>query len=325
MPRWLLLLTIPLLAQDHGYTYYLSGSAADARTTTRPGFLLAGGGKDNAQAFRWLIQRSGGGDLVILRASGSDAYHPFAAELDPLDSAETIVFRSATAAHDPFVLERIRQADAIFLAGGDQWNYYRYWTGTPLAREVNAAIARGVPIGGTSAGLAVLGQYGFTAQHDSVTSATALANPLDKKIALAADLFRIPALACTITDSHFAQRDRLGRLLVFLARIQGDGQCPAVQGIGIDERTVVLLEPDGTARVVGEGAAYFLKLTARADLPRGAPARMPEVSAARVAAGGVFHLSDWHQQNSAGGYRLAVEQGRVVNRTHPKASPYHQP
>lgn len=319
MPRWLLLLTIPLLAQDPGYTYYLSGSAADARTTMRPGFLLAGGGKDSVEAFRWLIEHSGGGDLVILRASGTDAYHSFAAELGPLDSAETIVFRSAAAAQDPFVLERIRQADAIFLAGGDQWNYYRYWTGTPLAREVNAAIARGVPIGGTSAGLAVLGQYGFTARHDSVTSATALANPFDKKIAIAADLFRIPALACTITDSHFAQRDRLGRLLVFLARIQGEAQCPVVQGIGIDERTVVLLEPDGTTRVIGEGAAYFLKLTARADLPR-----LPDVDAARVAAGGVFHLREWRSQNSVG-YRLAVEAGRVVNRTHPGAGTYNQP
>ena len=315
-----MLLALPAFAQhDAGYTYFLSGSAADAQTKTRPGFLLAGGGKDNIEAFRWLLERSGGGDLVILRASGSDAYHPFVAELASLDSAETIIFHNAAAAQDSFVLERIRQADAIFLAGGDQWNYYRYWQNTPVAREVNAAIARGVPIGGTSAGLAVLGQYGFTAEHDTVTSATALANPFDAKVSIGVDLFGIPVLACLITDSHFAERDRLGRLLVFLGRIGAMGQCPRVQGLGIDERTVVLVEPDGTARVVGPGAAYLLRLTTAADLKPGVPARMTGVQAFRFTAGGMFRLGG---ELPADAYELAVEAGRVENRTRSGSGPY---
>jgi hypothetical protein len=76
MLRCFLLFAIPLLGQpERSFTYYLSGSAADARTTTKPGFLLAGGSQDNPEAFRWLLERSGGGDLVILRASGADGYH----------------------------------------------------------------------------------------------------------------------------------------------------------------------------------------------------------------------------------------------------------
>ena len=324
MPRWLLFSALAVCASAQprtSFTYYLSGSAADVRPATRPGFLLAGGGTDNVEAFRWLLERSGGGDLLILRASGSDAYHPFSAELAPLDSAETIIFRSAAAAHDPFLIERIRQADAIFLAGGDQWNYYRYWRNTPVAREVNAAIARGVPVGGTSAGLAVLGQYGFTAEHDTVTSAAALADPYDAHVSLEADLFRIAPLACTITDSHFQQRDRLGRLIVFLARLRDLGECSTVQGIGIDERTAVLLEADGKARVVGEGSAFLLRLTGGEKLKRGSAAQIGPVQALRLPAGARFDLKS---QLPGGAYELTVEAGRVKNLTRPAAGPYGQ-
>lgn len=313
MLRWFLLLAVPLLGQpERSFTYYLSGSAADAQTTTKPGFLLAGGGKDNPAAFRWLLERSGGGDLVVLRASGADGYHLFAAELVGLDSVETIVFHSRAAAQDAFVLERIRHADAIFLAGGDQWNYYGYWRDTPVARAVNAAIARGIPVGGTSAGLAVLGEYGFTAEHDTVTSAVALADPFHAKVGVAGEFFRIPALACTITDSHFSQRDRLGRLVVFMARIHTEQRCAQVQGLGVDERTALLLEPDGRGLVVGEGAVHWLRLKT-AELKQGQPAQIARLEAAALAAGRTLDLSG----PLPGGYGLTVEAGRLMKSVKP--------
>jgi cyanophycinase len=221
-----------------------------------------------------------------------------------------IIFHSRAAAEDAFVIERIRQAEAIFLAGGDQWNYYRYWHDTPVAREVNAAIARGVPVGGTSAGLAVLGQYGFTAEHDSVTSAVALADPFHLKVSVTADLFRIPALACTITDSHFTQRDRLGRLVVFMARIHAERRCAQVQGVGIDERTVLLLEPDGRGRVVGAGAVHWLRLQA-AEIKKGQPAHVARVEAVSLPAGRTLDLKG---TLPPGGYELSIASGRLLRR-----------
>jgi cyanophycinase len=52
-------------------TYFLTGSAADAHATTSPGYVLMGGGKDVDSAFQWLIRKSGGGDIVVIRASGA--------------------------------------------------------------------------------------------------------------------------------------------------------------------------------------------------------------------------------------------------------------
>lgn len=42
-----------------------------------------------------------------------------------------------------------------------------------------------------------------------------------------------PSMKGVITDSHFRARDRLGRLLVFMARILQDQGVDQVKGIGI--------------------------------------------------------------------------------------------
>src|SRR5690606_29240729 len=51
------------------------GDTADIKTNTQGGVVLMGGGTDVDAAFQWMIARSGGGDAVIIRASGTDAYN----------------------------------------------------------------------------------------------------------------------------------------------------------------------------------------------------------------------------------------------------------
>ncbi len=134
------------------YKYFRAGSPADVATATQAGFALMGGGSDLDEAFRWLCNRAGGGDFLVLRATGDDDYNPYIQPLCKQNSVATLILPNREAANDPFVAETIAHAEAIFIAGGDQANYIRYWTGTPVQREINSAIARGVPIGGTSAG-----------------------------------------------------------------------------------------------------------------------------------------------------------------------------
>ncbi len=68
-----------------------------------------------------------------------------------------------------------------------------------------------------------------------------------------------PLLADVIADTHFVKRNQLGRLLVFMARILEDGWTKQVRAIAVEENPAVLIEPDGTAYVVGHGPAYFLQ------------------------------------------------------------------
>lgn len=223
--------------------------------------MLEGGAEDVEDAWRWFLERAGHGDIVVLRATPDEGYDEWLRELASLRSFRTLQLTDAAAAEDPFVIGSIEDADGLFIAGGDQFDYIRVWTGTPIQRAVNAAMATGVPVGGISAGLSVMGGFPFTAQCDTVTSEQALADPFDDRVRLARDFLGVPGLEATITDSHFSERARLGRLLTFMARALTEGWADEVRGIGIDEGTALLVEPDGTATVTGAGAAWLLRMT----------------------------------------------------------------
>jgi cyanophycinase len=208
----------------------------------------------------------------------------------------TLVISSAQGADAAFVSQHIRNAHAIFISGGDQSNYVKFWTGAATQREINAAIARGVPLGGISAGLAVQGQFVFSALRDTVTSEEALVNPFDPKITLDRNFLSIPALAGIITDSHFSARQRMGRTIVFLSRIVQGGWATPARAIGIDEATAVVVDAKNHATVMGKGAAWFIELDHAPELC--APGKPLTVRSVRVyelpaGPGSTFDLSRW--------------------------------
>ena len=282
-----LLLLMSALAAEPDYVYERAGNEADVVTALKGGVVLMGGGKDVAEAFAWMLERSGGGDFLVLRAAGTPAYNSFVLQQGQANSAATLILKTREASSDPYVLERIRQAEAIFLAGGNQWNYIRQWKGTPLATALQERIAQGVPIGGTSAGLAVLGQHYFAAEHDTVTSAEALGDPFHAKATLGQDFLKVPHLEGLITDSHFMARQREGRLMAFITRLNA-------RGLGIDEATAVLLEPNGHSRVVGKNSAHFYSPSAEeAICLAGQPLQVTGIRVLRVKAGQPFDFATW--------------------------------
>jgi cyanophycinase len=328
---WAALAAICISAGAQGqkaYQYFRVGAAADLVAKPRAGFALMGGGTDLDEAFRWMCERAGGGDFLVLRAAGTDAYNPYVAGLEDgkdcrLNSVATLVIPDKAAANDPFVAEAIAHAEAIFIAGGDQANYIRYWTGTPVQAGINAAIARGVTVGGTSAGLAVMGEWVYSAEGDkpgdpNLDSSTALMNPLGPRVTLVRGFLEIPVLKGIITDSHFVKRDRMGRLLVFLARIGDSGRLR--RGIGVDEKSAVLIDGDGHASVVGNGDAYFVD-TQRVlvSVMKDMPLSLVGAAVLKVAPGHTFNLETWRGDGTD--YVLSVEKGKVRS-TQPRNSIY---
>jgi cyanophycinase len=272
----LLLLTasgaLPCSAQTtkstgEGYTAYSLPAKLPAPITT-PTYmaLLLGGHGDVDEATREFCAHSGGGDLVVLRATEADEYNSEFHEICPGNSVTTLVITSRDGANAKLVAEKLRAAHAIYVAGGDQSNYVRYWTHTPVQEIINSAVARGVPIGGISAGLAVQGEFVFSSMIDTITSPEAMANPYEPLMSLNRDFLAEPGMKGIITDSHFSERERLGRSIAFMSRIIQDGWASSVHGIGIDETTAVVLEPDGQARVLGKGSAYFMTLDHPAEV-----------------------------------------------------------
>ena len=303
------------------YEYAVTGSPTDIVRPTTAGYVLMGGGTDVDEAMRWLIARSGGGDILVLRATGTSAYNPYIAGLGTVNSAATLILKAREASADPFVLDKVQHAEAIFLAGGDQSDYVTMWKDTPLEDAIRAAAARGVPVGGTSAGLAVLGQFVYAALNASAVSATVLANPYDSSVTLDRGFLDLPGLEGLITDSHFVTRDRLGRLVTFLGRLLQDGWTTDARAVGIDERTAVLVDAAGRATIVGSGAAYFLRSAGRpASCEPGTSLRIDAVDVYKASGTATFDLRAW---SGAGGtpYRVSAAAGAITS-TQPGGSPY---
>ncbi|MFZ0277847.1 MAG: cyanophycinase [Candidatus Sulfotelmatobacter sp.] len=323
-PRYLfltLLLTLVLCASavSHAaeFKYIRQGSPQDAQTRTEAGIAMMGGGNDLDEAFRWLCAKARGGDFLVVRAHGGADYNPYVAGLCQMNSVATLVIPNRKAAQEPRVAEIIGQAEVIFIAGGDQSRYVNFWKGTPVEDAINAHVAAGKPIGGTSAGLAVLGQFVYGCLEDKpndadLSSREVLADPYIKRVTVVRDFLKVPALENILTDSHFATRDRMGRSLGFLARIVQDGWSRAPREIAIDEKSALLVEAGGRAKVVGTGlGVYFLQVTDSPEVCKpGQPLTLRNVAAYRVPTGAGFDVRDWSGDGGEA-YSISVERGQI--------------
>ena len=248
---------------------------------TRPGTILMGGSTDVDAAFAWHIARAGGGNFLVLRESGTDAYNNYilavAHECSRIEAVATLILKTKEAGSDDMVLTKVGLADAIFFAGGDQSKYVDRIQGSPLESLLKLQ-GKAISIGGTSAGNAIQGHdiyTGLDALGPAATSDACLANPYTPSLGpgalVSAILAQQPILdADVIMDDHFVARDRMGRLITFLARLFiENGGSP--RGIGVDERTALLVDSNGRVAIVGDGTAYFCEIlgdvTCEADVP----------------------------------------------------------
>ena len=342
------------------YSYFVTGNpnavvtAPPSRPT--PSFVLMGGGPDVDPAFRWLIKRAGivpgsGGRFVVIRATGSDGYNPYIYYSDEalstsdtvadmwvggaslgLTSVETLVIPSVKAANNDAVNAIVSKANVVFIAGGDQSHYIRFWKGTLLEQTLMALMKKNVPVGGTSAGLAVLGQFDYSALYKSATSEAAMLDPYYKDItfdpsplSLQGGFIAPPALESLIFDSHFDSRDRMGRFISFISRIVAPtlapngslgcsgGVLPAsssgnktARGIGISVETALLVQGNGdgnpvtatrvsNASTTTESAVYFVRPSVAPSVckPR-MPLTISTVEVRKLSdSNTVFNLTDW--------------------------------
>lgn len=136
----------------------ITGDTTDVQVPTVNAYVLGGGSTDVKEALLWMIERAKGGDVVIIRASGATGYNDFIYGLGGVNSVETLLINSRELALHPSTAARIRQAELLFIAGGDQGNYVKFWQDTPVEDAINYLIhVKKAPVGGTSAGCAVLG------------------------------------------------------------------------------------------------------------------------------------------------------------------------
>ena len=312
------------VARHAHYDYFAVGDTAAPRAkhTELVVALMGGGGRLDA-AFRALGNAAGHGHIVILRAVSDGSFDPddgdygrsFMTDWGPVRSARTLVFHDREASYDPEVLATLRAADGIFLAGGDQANYVRYWKGTPVQELLNAHVRAHRPIGGSSAGLAILGNYSYTSlDGGSLESRIALSDPYGPAVTLDTDFLHVPGLEGLITDTHFSARSRLGRLITFVARLDATFPAARLCGLGVDEASALLVDAKGIGRLAdgSAGSAWLVTIGKRGPVPAGQPLAVEAVDLVRLDAGSRIDVR--RRQVSASAERRidAVHDGHVA-------------
>ena len=217
-------------------------STAGSTDDPRPGTLVVvGGGGTPPAVLARALQLAGEGDVsvaVIPFASGREDRGDGAVQMwleAGASSAVNIEDDPATAG------DVIETADIVWMIGGDQ-NRLVEWLGTSgMLPAFQRRWSTGGIFGGTSAGAAVMTERMLTGEADleSLRAATTVTAP---GFNLWADV---------IVDQHFVARRRNNRLLSAVL----DG--PHEIGIGIDERTAVIVHPGNRCEVLGEGSVVI--------------------------------------------------------------------
>ena len=307
-------------AADAVETRYLTGSAADVRPRLHgPAYHLQGGGTDVAAAMQWMIDEVRGCtacatklDVVVLRSSGADGYNDFIYKMNGVDSVETLVIKDRADSDSAAVVKTVSDAEVVFFAGGDQCNYVRYFKGTGVERAVERVHARGGGVGGTSAGLAIMGDVAYDAcSGGSAQSKEVLLDPYHKDVTFTYDFFDWPVLRGVITDTHFVERDRMGRTLVFVARQLKDTRYRRITALAVERETSVVADRRGRARVMGKGPVYLVLGDHAPEVCEpGRPLTYSNYKLWKLASGATLDL---RHLPTAGFYTVSVREGKILS------------
>ncbi len=272
----------------------LTGLILIAASARADGALVIAGGAlkpDNAAVVEAFIDRAGGPEAAkIAVVSGASGYPSGSAEsaaamfarygVDPerieavrlavMDDPDTDGLDESAwdaNADAPEEIVRIEQASGVWFTGGDQARLSTLLvaedgTDTPMLAALRARLGAGAVIGGTSAGAAMMSPVMIArgAALPALLEAPVIVRPGDaypdtERLTLAAGLGFFPY---GLTDQHFGERARLGRL-ARAAAMQVEG---LRLGVGVDENTALIVDL-ATDEAIVRGAGAVTILSAR--------------------------------------------------------------
>ena len=301
----------PIHAGNHsGYQFYhKSGSSSadwvDQQATGLGGLMLVGGGTHPVGAYSWFGDQAAHGDIVVIAGNknstdleiavnalfnefgGAHAVDGFSFNCASDNSTLTaealaVALNQQGLGHE--FLDKLTGAEGVYFCGGVQWRYVQLLVND---RDAAAIISDGnygnrhfgsgsVVVGGTSAGLAILGQYVFTGHYGGVTSAEIMGNYYTPNFiqngntAIATNILNLKGMSNVLTETHFTDPEkscdvdgrniyRLGRFLCFMGStvLTYSG---SAKGLAVDDGTALtVIEINGVlkAKVWGAKNVYL--------------------------------------------------------------------
>jgi len=221
------------------------------------GYICAvGGGGENYSdwsdaPYAWVVEKSGNGKVIVLSVNDETTWIPNYFISKGASWSSNLKINTRDLANSQAVYDSIVSASAVFIKGGDQYNYINYWKGTLTENAIRAVWQRGGVVAGTSAGAMVLSEFIISAKYGSLNPESALSNPFTQAGYIETDFLGLAP--GTIFDTHFIERARHGRLVAQMVKLFSEGNT-SVRGVGIDDRTAICISPNGKGVVMGSGA-----------------------------------------------------------------------
>ncbi len=226
-------------------------------TLLAQGYVCAiGGGSENYNdwsdaPYRWIVQKADSGKIIIIDVTDASNWLPNYFFSLGASSAYNKTIPNVSSANLQATYDELITAKGIFIRGGNQWDYIRFWKGTKVDSAIQYVFNNGGVIAGTSAGAAVLGEIDFSAQAGSVYPDEALQNPFNGLMRFESNFLKL--VPNVLFDTHFIERGRHGRLIAMIYN-QHFNTGRDLIGVGVDDRTAICISPDGTGEVMGSGA-----------------------------------------------------------------------
>ena len=232
--------------QAQGYVVAIGGGAESDET-----------GSWSERPYRYVVEHANGRPVVIVSAYDESEWLPdYFRQLGAVD-AVNLKIDSRTTADAAATETLLASAGAVFLKGGDQWDYVRLFDGTRTEAAIRAVFERGGAVAGTSAGAHVLGSVVYDARNGSVYPEEAIRDAHNRYISFTTGFLNVVPGA--LFDTHFTSRGRLARLLPMVARADAErllrvaGKSADVEshreevastlGIGLDDNTALMIGP----------------------------------------------------------------------------------
>ncbi len=212
-------------------------------TPTEAGVLIvAGGGSIPADLRPRALDLAGGKNARVLIV-------PWASQREDAGPGTVATWQEAGATDVTVIPDdagkarkAIEESDLIWLVGGSQVRLMEAFRQRELIEAVRTSHGQGTVIAGTSAGAAVMSRYMITGNAE-LKSLVADSTELVEGLGLWQGV---------IVDQHFLARQRWARLFTAVA------SHPDQIGVGIDERTAVIVDPDGSWQVMGRGPVVVI-------------------------------------------------------------------
>ena len=246
-----------------------SSTAASHRGT----LFIVGGGPQPKPLVEEFVRLAGGPGkarivvFAMASSSGLTSGEEKAADLRAMGADARNVYVNAEQANTDSVARLLDGATGVWFGGGDQVLLTRALKGTRTERAIHERYDAGAVVGGTSAGAAVMSAIMITGDERHPGGARPPADSSDGFMTIARENIVTDGgfafVTNAVVDQHFVRRRRHNRLVSVVL------ESPVHLGVGIDESTALVVEPDGRWRIAGASVAIVYDARRAVTTPAG--------------------------------------------------------